>query len=85
MNNLIVDVSVGIAKKIYEIENLLQKYNFCVLRGAVNQDSIIEGIKEVKTYISENTDAAVTGEDASVVKDYFMKLYVDLVNITWII
>jgi hypothetical protein len=74
MNNLIVDVSVGIEKKIYEIENLLQKYNFCVLRGAVNQDSIIEGIKKVKTYISENTDAAVTGEDASVVKDYFMKL-----------
>ena len=46
MNNLIVDVSVGIAKKTYEIENLLQKYNFCVLRGAVNQDSIIEGIKK---------------------------------------
>jgi hypothetical protein len=71
---LIIDVSAGLEKKRNDIKNVVEKYNFCLLRGVVDPKSISNGVGKIKSYVERHEDAAVTGEDSSKVKNYFMKL-----------
>lgn len=62
------------------IARKLKKYQFCLLRGLISKTQLSAGMRRLQKYIEENEDRACTGEAASEVRDYFMKMSIGLGN-----
>ena len=63
LKNTILFCSHPSKLKLNQIDSIMKKYKFCVIRGIVNLKDLKDAMKKLKIFIKKNKDLPAIGED----------------------
>jgi len=73
LKNTILFCSHPSKLKLNQIDSIMKKYKFCVIRGIVNLKDLKDPMKKLKIFIKKNKDLPAIGEDPKLARGYLMK------------
>ena len=73
-SNALIKCSSVDQLNVDDVAQCLSDYHFCVLRGLIASDNLRQGLKKLQTFVETHDDRPTTGEAASEIRGYFMKM-----------